>query len=151
MSYDPEAEIDDSMAANFEEPRVDTGYRAPAPPAIPPGRGVCRDCRAGEDTLRAPVAWERGVPLYCRPRATGESAAHRVVCATCVGKINREHTERITDAVRALKAASVMGNGDDERAAHKQLATLAGAEAADGCAAALRNAASEKPAKGGRR
>lgn len=144
MSFDPAEDWIDR-----DDLRDEQGY-APAPSAlpVPPGRGVCRDCDAGRDTLRHANLGERGVALYQRPRATGEGAAHRVICNDCVGKINSAHTERITGAVRDLKSAALVGNNAAEREAFVQLAALAGKEAAEGCAAALRQTATEKPKRG---
>lgn len=79
MTLDPNDEIDDSMAANPEEPidaRADAGY---APPPVSVRAGVCRKC--GEKP-RDGVLHGMGD----RPE--------RVYCGPCVGDFNWRRTRR---------------------------------------------------------
>lgn len=95
------------------------GALVPTGPAeVPPPGPDCRDCGA------------EGVTLHQRPRAIGLGAAHRVICARCVGDQNREHVEATRRAVRDLKAAAVRGLPEDERDAMKELTALIGEQQA---------------------
>ena len=126
-----------------EDPRAGLGYRAsPVAPSKPdPDR--LEYCAEGRDCK----GYKAGAWLIQRPR--GGTA--RNTCIACVGRLNRAHTDRVTGAIRDLKAAVATGRGDDERSAMSELTALAGAHQAGETIAAIRLSLNEKPAQKGYR
>jgi hypothetical protein len=138
---------DDSLAANPEEPRADLGYQpAPVRPVRTekPREPDLERCSEGKDCPGHKVM----PPLFQRPRA---ATPERKTCMTCVGRLNREHVERIRDAIRDLKAAAATGQSGAEYDAMERLRKLVGDHQAAETIKAIRDTLAQKPAAGGRR
>lgn len=131
------------MTLAVDSAQAEIGYGPPPAPAPALSRprperithGQCRTPRCEHDGVLYPTPW------------SGE----RTHCATHSGRLYRDHVEDGRTAIRELKAAAAMGDGEGERLAHKKLAALVGEHQARETATAIANALAEKPTRGGRR
>lgn len=131
------------MTPAFErdDARADLGYvPAPAPALSQPRparitHGQCRTPRCEFEGVLFPTPW----------------SGDRTHCAACSGRAYRDLVEDTRLAIRDLKNAAAMGDGEGERSAFKKLAALVGDHQARETANAIAHALAEKPAKGGRR
>lgn len=131
---EPEAPRRSDLDGRPDRPPPAAVYARPVVPATTLARGTCRNCHA------------EGVALFAR-----STSVERVVCATCSGKENRAHVERVRETIRGLRAAAACGNSGEEYDWMARLTELVGSHQANETAKAIRDRLSESPGKGGRR